>query len=294
MRLTFFVVWKSWVSNPARTCLTILGVAIGIAVVTAIHVLDHNTIQSRLHQQLVDYGQVDLELLPKDPSAAPSAVRRRLVEMETLVSEVGLLHGGAMGAQVGVARPGGESWSAVVYGLSPLGENPFAHYNVAQGRGLEDLDGDAYVLIAAALAAQLGVEVGDELLVAPPVRAPTQRCVDGKLVSAGGGQTQGEAIKVKVKGLLSHHALARRNGGMVVVAPFSLARRVAPLERSYYQVNRRPGANPDDLKRALDSDFQVLDQRSAMLGEGSDERAFRNGIKILGLLALVMGMLVGM
>ena len=69
MRLTFFVVWKSWVSNPVRTVLTILGVAIGIAVVTAIHVLDHNTIQSRLHQRLADYGHVDLELLPKDADA---------------------------------------------------------------------------------------------------------------------------------------------------------------------------------------------------------------------------------
>ena len=65
MRLTFFVVWKSWVSNKTRTILTILGVAIGIAVVTAIHVLDHNTIQSRLQQKVADYGRVDLELLQR-------------------------------------------------------------------------------------------------------------------------------------------------------------------------------------------------------------------------------------
>ncbi len=37
MRLTFFVVWKSWGSNKVRTLLTILGVALGIAIVTSIH-----------------------------------------------------------------------------------------------------------------------------------------------------------------------------------------------------------------------------------------------------------------
>ncbi len=292
MRLTFFVVWKSWVSNPVRTVLTILGVAIGIAVVTAIHVLDHNTIQSRLHQRLADYGHVDVEMLPKDADAPAAEQRTRLLAMDELVSDVGLLHGGPGGAEIRASKPSGPAIEAVMYGLSPLRRNPFAHYNLASGDNLDDLDGDAYVLIAEVLAKQLGIGLGDDLEVAPSVRAPTQRCVDGKLVEVAGGQTRGETVKVKVKGLLSNHALARRNSGLVVVAPFSLARRVTPFAMSFYQVNRRPGANPDDLKRALATHFQILDQRSAMVGEGSDERAFRNGIKILGLLALVMGMLV--
>ena len=100
MRLTFFVVWKSWVSNPVRTVLTVLGVALGIAVVTSIHVLDHNTIQSRMQQRIGDYGRVDLELLPKDADRVPDEVRRQLAGMTGLVESVGLLHGGASGAPV--------------------------------------------------------------------------------------------------------------------------------------------------------------------------------------------------
>ena len=83
MRMTFFVVWKSWGSNKIRTLLTILGVALGIAVVTAIHVLDHNTIHSRLQQRIADYGRVDLELLPKDPSRSPGHVREQLLPCRT-------------------------------------------------------------------------------------------------------------------------------------------------------------------------------------------------------------------
>ncbi len=81
LRLTFCVVWKSWVSNPVRTLLTVLGVALGIAVVTGIHVLDHNTIHSRLQQRVADYGRVDLALLPKRPERTPSDVRAQLAGM---------------------------------------------------------------------------------------------------------------------------------------------------------------------------------------------------------------------
>ena len=97
MRLTYFVVWKSWVSNPVRTVLTVLGISLGIAVVTAIHVLDHNTIHSRLQQRLADYGRVDLELEPKQASRAPDDVYADLARRKETIASVGALHGGAMG-----------------------------------------------------------------------------------------------------------------------------------------------------------------------------------------------------
>ena len=290
MRLTFFVVWKSWVSNPIRTVLTVLGVALGIAVVTAIHVLDHNTIHSRLQQRIADYGRVDLELLPKQPSRKPDDVRRQLSAMTDSVQSVGLLHGGDQGAAA-VLSAGGAQAEVRLYGLSPLPSRSFAFYNVEAGEDLTDLDGDEFVLVASTVA-KLGVKVGQELRLAPARAIPRPKCVDGKLVSSTEGFEPGETVTVKVKGILSHHALARRSGGMVVVGSFSLARRVAPHDLTFYQINRVGGSNPESLKQALETNYQVLDKRSAMLGEGADERAFRNGIKILGLLALVLGMLV--
>jgi ABC-type lipoprotein release transport system permease subunit len=298
MRLTFFVVWKSWGSNKIRTLLTILGVALGIAVVTAIHVLDHNTIHSRLQQRIADYGRVDLELLPKDSSRSPGHVREQLSSMQDFVASVGLLHGGELGA-VALAAPVAKGTAqqqnptgVVLYGLSPLPSQAFAHYNVAKGEDLIDLEGDKFVLIGAQLATTLGVDVDDELFLAPPPRARVNRCIDGKMVTSTNSATKGEMVSVKIKGILSHHALGRANNGAVVVGSFSLGRRVRPHAPSFYQINRVEGTSPDVLKQRLAADFQVLDKRSAMLGEGSDERAFRNGIKMIGLLALVLGMLV--
>ena len=292
MRLTFFVVWKSWASNRLRTTLTVLGVALGIAVVTAIHVLDHNTIQSRLQQRLVDYGRVDLELQPLDPTRSPEDVRRQLTGMSDFVSSVGLLHGGELGATVQASAPGQGSLPVSLYGLSPLPSRSFAFYNIADGADLTDLDSDRFVLVAQALAERLSLEVGDMLVLEPTLDSETRQCVDGEWVIVEEGAESAEAVDVEIKGIMSHHALARRRSGMVVVGSFATARRVAPQQSSYFQVNRVPGSNPDLFKQELRGDFHILDKRSAMLGEGADERAFRNGIKILGLLALVMGMLV--
>ena len=289
MRLTFFVAWKSWASNRLRTVLTVFGVALGIAVVTAIHVLDHNTIQSRLQQRLADYGRVDLELQPLDPTRSPDEIRRQLIGMSDFVSSVGLLHGGELGASIQVSVPGQSKVPVSLYGLSPLPSRSFAFYNVAAGADLTDLDGDRFVLVAQTLAERLELDIGDHLVLEPTLNSGLQRCVDGEWVTVEGGA---EPVEVEIKGIMSHHALARRRSGMVVVGSFNTARRIAPQQPSYYQVNRVSGSNPDLFRQELRGDFHVLDKRSAMLGEGADERAFRNGIKILGLLALVMGMLV--
>ncbi len=78
MRLTSFIVWRSWASNRLRTGLSILGIALGVAVVTSIHVIDHNTIQSRLRELRPDFGRVDFELLPSDPGREVAVVRETL------------------------------------------------------------------------------------------------------------------------------------------------------------------------------------------------------------------------
>ena len=105
MRLTSFVVWRSWASNPLRTALSVLGVALGVAIVVAIHVMDHNTIRSRLQERQADFGAVDLELVPLDAAREPTAVRDGLAALPA-VRDVGLLHPGLVSFGVpGQDRP---------------------------------------------------------------------------------------------------------------------------------------------------------------------------------------------
>ncbi len=281
MRLTSFVVWKSWVSNPLRTALTVLGVALGVAVVIAIHVLDHNTIRSYLQEKRPDFGRVDLELIPRDRRPLPEV--REDLEGREGIAHLGLLHEGSLLAQQAPVE---------LFGLSPLPSRSFAHYQVQSGRDLSDLDGDGAVLIGEQLALDLGLQVGDKLLLKPRDRAPASICKDGKRTTKAAAGKPPEPVSVQVKGLLSSRALGRRNLGHVVVGSFSLARRLMPNGLTHYQVNRSPGTDPDRLRQELRPDYDVRDERSALIGERADERAFRNGIKVLGGLALVMGMLV--
>ncbi|MCH8258080.1 MAG: hypothetical protein IIA75_09320 [Proteobacteria bacterium] len=101
--------------------------------------------------------------------------------------------------------------------------------------------------------------MGDELFLAPPPRARAERCVDGKIVTSTDTATKGETVSVKIKGIISYHALGRANDGAVIVGSFSLGRRVAPHARSFYQINRVERTSPDVLKRQLADDFQIID-----------------------------------
>ena len=289
MRLTFFVVWKSWVSNPLRTALTILGVALGIAVVTAIHVLDHNTIQSRLREKRPHFGRVDLELLPKEAERNPAKIRRQLQDMAE-IRAVGLFHEAPVAVQTG---GNGDKLIAVsLVGLSPLPNLAFGHYRVRQGTDLSDVDGDNRVLIPRKLASALGLRPGDHLWVRTRPAAQLTRCVNGQRVPVASDDSGDGPFQVQVKGILADEALASRDDGHLLIGSVALARRLAPLRRTTYQVNRQAGVDPDRLRQNLQRDFQVIDDRSALLGERADERAFRNGIKVLGGLALVLGMMV--
>lgn len=291
MRLTCFVVWKSWASNPLRTCLTVLGVALGVAVVTAIHVLDHNTIHTRLQQRRADYGRVDLELRARDPGNT-EALRQRLVD-HPQVRAVGLLYAGALGAAAELTKAADQPAGPVrIYGLHPQPSRDFALYTVAEGQDLSPLDGDGAALLGPGLAARHGLGVGDTFTLRPSAAQEILHCVDGKLVRRRSSAAEGAEVRVQVAGILSAQGLARRHAGLTLICSYALARRVSPGLPTWFQINRQPGASPELLKQELQPEFQVLDARSAMVGENMDERAFRNGIKIIGLLALVMGMLV--
>jgi ABC-type lipoprotein release transport system permease subunit len=145
----------------------VLGVALGVAIVVAIHTMDHNTIRSRLLERQRDFGTVDLELVPLAADRDPTAVREGLLALPA-VRDVGLLHPGLVSVVQGEAVVG----TAQVYGLSPLPATAFGHYQVAQGSDLRDLDGDAAVLVGSELADALRLRVGDRLRLQRPQATP--------------------------------------------------------------------------------------------------------------------------
>jgi putative ABC transport system permease protein len=287
VRLTYFVVSRSWASSRLRTLLSIAGVALGVAVVTAIHVIDHDTIESQYRKQRGDFGRVDLELLPHERGREPAAVVERLQALD------GVRHVGVWRQCIASLAVGEDDRGTVeVFGLAPLPDAVFGHYAVETGEDLAAGDRDA-VLIGRELARSLALEPGARLRLARVRPTPRALCKEGKWIASDGEAAIDPApVDVTVKGILAHARLGRRGLGQVVVGPFELAAHLAPNAPTMYQLDRTAGASRERLRQALEGEFEVVEARAALLGEGSDERAFRNGVKVLGCLALVLGMFV--
>ncbi|MCA8969918.1 MAG: FtsX-like permease family protein [Planctomycetes bacterium] len=287
MRLLSFLVWKSWASSPLRVVLTLLGVSLGVAVVTAIHVLDHNTILSQIERARQDYGRVDFELRPT--SNIPS-IEERLTSLE----ERDEIEKAAVFASSPVEVLSGEGKRHLIslYGQTPTGGARFGHWRVAEGRDLAATDADDAVLVAPRLAELLGIGVGAELVLSALPRTTQTRCVDGQRKATGGEVALPRRRTLRVQGILEPVRLARRDGGLVVVGRFGLVRELAAYLQPIFQIKRRDGVDPDALAATFREDWARIDERAAMFGENADEAAFRNGVKILGCLALVLGMFV--
>lgn len=287
MSLTSFVVSRNWASNRLRTLLTLLGIGAGIAIVVAIYVMDHNTIQSRMVRQDQLRGPVDLEVTPIDGKRDLAAVRA------DLGARAGVTAVATWRETVAALVAGKETLEVAVFGLDPLPGGGFAHYAVANGQDLSAADGEGAVLLGGEAARLLQVKVGDPISVRERASGQRVECRDGKLtvLPASAGR-EPFATTVKVAGVLTEDRIGRRNFGMVAVVPHALARRLPAVGPDRFQVQRAYGADLDRLRTELSEQYAVADLRAAMLGEGADERAFRNGLKVLGCLALLLGMFV--
>ena len=83
MRIASLLAWRSLASRPGRSFTSILGIALGVATVLSVQIVDHNTIlteQSRRNQDRVAF---DVELRPIRPGvpeegALPTALAEDL------------------------------------------------------------------------------------------------------------------------------------------------------------------------------------------------------------------------
>lgn len=292
MSLTSFIVSRNWASSALRVLLTLAGVALGVAIVVAIYVMDHNTIESRRQGQDVQRGPVDFEVTPID-AARPAAQVVENLRAHAGVAAVAIWRE-ARGAAIGAAGAD-EPYDLAVFGLWPL-PGAFAHYSVKEGRDLAAGDDDPAhpgVLLGSEAARVLGVRAGGTVRLAEPPALRRLECKDGKLVPipvADGAQPF--VTDATVVGVLEDRLLGKRNQTMMAVVGLELANKLRPLGGNLYHLRREQGTDLDRLRGELVADFAVQDSRSAMIGEGADERAFRNGLKVLGGLALLLGMFV--
>lgn len=280
--LVSFFVQRSWRTHRLRTALAVLGIALGVGVVLAIHITDHNTVQSRLRD--AGGGLADFELLPRERGADPVKAGVSLLARPD-VAAVALLRRG----EVDVAGPAGAPGRGMLFGIGPLPVAGFGFWNLVAG---EEPKTEDQVLLGAEWAAASGIAVGDRVELAAPSVPLRSRCVDGVRVGSEDVEARPAPRSAIVVGLVGTEGLGGQAAGQVVFAAHDVARALLPRELTLLQLRRRSGADLDALRQALQAEHVVRDERSALLGESADERAFRNGVKLVGGLALMLGMFV--
>lgn len=282
-------------TRPAKTLFSVAGISLGVATAVAIFTLDETTVAAKTAAKTEEFAKVDLEVTPADSGVPPAESFARLRAIEGVESA-----GAIVQSVVELRVDGRPAGRARLVALDAVARNSpaFDAYRVAEGRDLPATDDGAEsagCLLGESLAAQLGLVPGSRIELAPPSEERAV-CIDGELrrVERTGTPARVEPLPIEVSGVLARYHLGKQGEGSVVVVPFPLVSRILPNERAnvVFWVAKSRRTTPEALKAALAPAFAYSVDRAALIGEAADERAFRNGVRVSGVLALLLGLFV--
>lgn len=307
MSLATKVASRNLRQRPARTLFSVFGIALGIATVVGVFTLDHNTVLGLSLPGLDDWRPA-LEVRPASGVVDPKGELERTIGVAGVSSlvqnEVSVRKRVPVDTtpsrRVRESPPIGadaESTRARLFALDADALPGLDAVRLLEGRFLASPPREREVLLGEALATQLGAQLGDEVLLARPRRAPARACVDGEVreVEAAPGETAPSAEETfRVTGILAREHLGRRAQGLVAVIDAGWARELFRGGRldPVYWVKQDPRVDIEKLRASLGASFSYELNKSVLVGAAADERAFRNGVRMAGLLALVLGLYV--
>tara|TARA_R110002126_G_scaffold47327_7_gene132581 strand:+ start:3172 stop:5769 length:2598 start_codon:yes stop_codon:yes gene_type:complete len=287
MSLARTIARRSLFGRPGRSLFALSGIALGVATVIAVVTLDHNTVLG-LAGVRRDAKRPDIELRA---GAGGGADALRQVEGVSLVSEFFeedvMITPRVSGDET---PPDAERIRLLAADAESLPS--FDVWRVERGGALRP--GRPEVLLGAALVEELGVDLGDELLLARPRRLGRRECKDGELVLSSAPIDQPESLTVTLVGVLAPEGVARQHLGRVAMVDLALGEAIYAGQTVHKRLwaQRDRAVDPETLESRLASDYSYVLNQGAVIGQAADERAFRIGVRMTGLLALVLGMYV--
>ena len=288
MSLVSKLALRSLTTHPGRAFFSILGVAVGIATAVAVFTLDHVTVLSRTRKLDAGFG-ADLEVRPSASLADPKG---ELLALEGVAGVAAFFQNDVRVTPV--VAEGGEpaTVSARLVALEEGSGPSLGIYHVERGADLGPGEPPG-VLVGRALAQSLALEPGDELLLAPPQRAAASECVEGVL-QAKNAPAEPRRELFRVEGILAPEGLGRRSKGEVVVIGYAAGRRLFSevFVEAQFWLKRDGAVDLEVLEARLAQGFTFERNEAAAVGQMADERAFRNGVRVAGLFALLLGLFV--
>ncbi|MEE8469214.1 MAG: ABC transporter permease, partial [Planctomycetota bacterium] len=293
MGLAGTVALHSLLGRPGRTLFSVLGIAMGIATVVAVVVLDHNTILG-LSAPFQTRGTPDIELRVA-PGSDTGSLQLADIEGVSLLARFFQHEGVARRNPLSeVRRDAKRGRRITLMAIEAAHAADFGVYQLASGRHLDPDAEGREVLIGSRLAGAMKLSEGDSLWLSRSAKPGRKRCVDGVLMAVEGPPDQPVEYDFEVVGILTNEKIGRRSGGMVTVVDFERGEEVyrgTQVDRRWWGV-RDQDVDVERLKASLAHSYSYQLDQAAILGQAADERAFRTGVRMAGLLALILGLYV--
>jgi putative ABC transport system permease protein len=287
------LVWRHLAFRPGATLLSALGIAVGIATVTSVLIVDHNTLLSQQTRRIPSDPESDLLIQPLH--TAPEAYDKASADLRAAPFLRGVT-GFATGTWVMdthlKSRAGIE-----VMAVEPGALDYHGAYMLTEGRNLDYGSGAPELLISSGLSTQLGLAVGDIVSLSRPPRrvAPVEKCVDGKLVVQKAARTpaaRGAKVPSQVVGILAPTQLGFHNHR--VLTTFEQGRQLfgRDLNARFWADFDTSAMEFQGVEAALREGFIVHAPKRALAGLAPQESAFRSGVRLCGFLALFLGLYI--
>lgn len=295
----------SLLRRPARALFAILGVAFGIAVVVSVFTVDHNTILSSQPDRGRG-GPADLEVRP---TPGLTDVRSALASVPGVGRSTAVFQSDGRLLTAAMAQAGEFLGEGVrVVAVEPAIAEQMGLMRVESGRSPSQAEGPgdavpsdpkddsvvARAWVGRRTAERHGLGPGDGFSLSRPRRASKKECVEGEVVEVRAQGPQPNRLNFTVAGLLADEKIGTTSGGDVVVVDIRSGERVfgQAFRISKFWVERDPEVDVERMQAGLAKDFAYDLRRGAVVGQAADERAFRNGVRLSGLMALALGLFV--
>ncbi len=280
---------RSLLGHPSRTIFSILGIAVGIATSVCVFTLDYNTVLGRSMSQDPDW-QAEIEVAPSQVVQDPRAELKRVPGVTAVSAS---FQSDALFVPSGSA--GGQYERIHVVALDAEHAGELGALRVIGGRLIAASASEPEVLVGQNLAQRFQLAPGSKILLACPMRAPARECVDGEWQTRGQiAETKSKPMAFTVVGVLSREGLGRKASGDVCVVDYRYGKDLysgAHVETRYW-LKKDPQIDLEHLESSLGQAWSYQLKKSVIVGQAADERAFRNGVRFAGLLAMVLGLYV--